>query len=95
MEVYKRSSFKGKYPANAEMGQQGGTWGTFWLAPTHKAPLCVNSGLLTGFDRPVLTCPSGSNVFEIESYGGILFLHRPRSCCRFPRCNRSPFMLHS
>lgn len=59
------------------------TWGTFRLAPTHKAPLCVCICPLTGFDRPVFRCSSGSNVFEMEIYRGILFQRRLRSCLSF------------
>lgn len=71
------------------------TWGTFRLAPTHKAPLCVCSCPLTGFDRPVFRCSSGSNVFEMEIYRGILFRRRLRSCCLLRWYSRSPSVRHS
>lgn len=45
------------------------------VGPPHKAPLCVYSGFLTEFDGSVLTGPFGSNVFEMEIYSGMLFLH--------------------
>lgn len=58
------------------------------LAPAHKASLCLCGCLLTGFDRPVFTCSSGSNVFETEIYKSILFLHR---CRRLPPVPFLPF----
>lgn len=58
------------------------------MAPAHKAPLCACVCLLTGFDRPVFTCSFGSNVFEIEIYKSILFLHR---CRRLPPVPSLPF----
>lgn len=59
-----------------------------WVGPRTQGAIVRCGCLLTGFDRPVFTCSSGSNVFEIEIYKSILFLHR---CRRLPPVPSLPF----
>lgn len=83
-EVFRGNTLSLQRPASA--GLQGEHFG---LPSEDKAPLCVSSGRLTASDRPVLTRPSGSDVFKIEIYGAALF--PPRRSRRVS----PPFMLHS